>query len=346
MAVSILARAEQAQDGLQPFSSRRHLRQVADLVGAAFADELDARGQSAVQEMRLVGRLSPWVGSLLDFTVFDDFVSGYVWLASGRVVGNLTLQRVELGGIRWRISNVAVTPEYRGRGIARALLQAAIREIARLGGSWAVLQVRADNPIARRFYESAGFTDVCTDGIWKRPAPPAEAPHSISAVTLGKLPVGAWRLRYELAQSAILPLARWAGDITRAGFETSFSARLWEGLGNLTRLYRVERWGVWENDVLMGMVETRLYTVCFPASGLGDRHTLRFIVHPKAQGRLERALVTQGLRCLVGAPGRPVIAEHSGDHAAGVEALEAAGFRAQRVLLTMRRRVTPMDVEF
>jgi GNAT superfamily N-acetyltransferase len=289
--------------------------------------------------MRLVGRLSPWVGSLLDFTVFDDFVSGYVWLASGRVVGNLTLQRVELGGIRWRISNVAVTPEYRGRGIARALLQAAIREIARLGGSWAVLQVRADNPIARRFYESAGFTDVCTDGIWKRPAPPAEAPHSISAVTLGKLPVGAWRMRYELAQAAILPLARWAGDITRAGFETSFSARLWEGLGNLTRLYRVERWGVWENDVLMGMVETR-------SSSLGDRHTLRFIVHPKAQGRLERALVTQGLRCLVGAPGRPVIAEHSGDHAAGVEALEAAGFRAQRVLLTMRRRVTPMDVEF
>ena len=335
MAVSILAHAEQAQDGLQPFSSRRHLRQVADLVGAVFAGELDAKGQSAVQEMRLVGKLSPWVGSLLDFTIFDDFVFGYVWVASGQVVGNLTLQRVELGGIRWRISNVAVTPEYRGRGIARALLNAAIREVARLGGSWAVLQVRTDNPVARRLYGSAGFTDVCIDGIWELPVG-AGSPRPYG-VSLGRLPVGAWRLRYELAQAAIMPLARWAGDITRAGFETSFSTRLGESLGKLTRLYRVERWGAWENNALMGMVETRAYA-------LGGRHALRFVVRPEAHGRLEKALVTQGLACLAGAPRYPVIVGHSGDHAAGVEALEAAGFRAQRVLLTMRRRVTPMDV--
>jgi hypothetical protein len=49
------------------------------------------------------------------------------------------------------------------------------------------------------------------------------------------------------------------------------------------------------------------------------------------------------LTTLAAAPRRPVIAEHSGDHIEGVSALEAAGFRPQRVLLTMRRAITPAD---
>ncbi len=114
---------------------------------------------------------------------------------------------------------------------------------------------------------------------------------------------------------------------------------LGETLGRLTGLYRVERWGAQGEDQLLGAVET-------VADGIGRSYRLRFAVRPDAYGRLEQALVSQGLRSLANAAGygrEPVYAAHSGDHAAGVAALEAAGFRVQRMLLTMRRMITPAD---
>jgi len=40
-----------------------------------------------------------------------------------------------------------------------------------------------------------------------------------------------------------------------------------------------------------------------------------------------------------------VSVEHDAGHEEGVAALEAAGFRPQRILVTMRRRIKPGDRE-
>jgi hypothetical protein len=72
---------------------------------------------------------------------------------------------------------------------------------------------------------------------------------------------------------------------------------------------------------------------------------LRFFVHPEARGALETALIAQGLHDLSDSGRNAVMVEHSADHMEGVAALEAAGFRPQRILVTMRRRVAPADRE-
>jgi ribosomal protein S18 acetylase RimI-like enzyme len=168
LAVHFMARSE-ARDGPQPFDPARHMRQVAELVARVFADELDTRGRGALREMQLVGRLSPLLGDALSLALFNDFISGHVWLEGGQLVGNVTLQAVDQAGVRWRISNVAVLPAYRRQGIAEALMLASLREIAQRGGNWAVLQVRADNEAAQRFYTKLGFEDVARDGIYHLP---------------------------------------------------------------------------------------------------------------------------------------------------------------------------------
>ena len=81
------------------------------------------------------------------------------------VVGNVSLQQGDDAGLRWRITNVGVLPEYRGRGIARTLMQETLREIARRAGAWAILQVRAGNELAHRLYLDLGFVDICRDGL-------------------------------------------------------------------------------------------------------------------------------------------------------------------------------------
>ena len=312
------------------------MRQVADLVGAVFADEIDADGRSVLQEMQTVGRISPFLGGLMSSGFLGDFVGGFVWIEGDRVLGNVTLQRVDFGGTRWRISNVAVVPEYRGRGIARALMLSSLSEIAHQGGGWAVLQVRVDNPPAKRLYESLGFTDVCQEGIWKLSSLPDRLPALAADVPLQPLPPLAWRSRFELAQSAQSQLARWLAPIDASQYQVGLLQGLGEAIGNWTGFYRVQRWGSYEDGILMGAVETS-------ASLTGDAHRLRLLVRPDGYGLVEGPLVAQGLRALAASTPAPVIAEHSGDHVEGVTALEAAGFRPRRVLLSMRRPIVPAD---
>jgi ribosomal-protein-alanine N-acetyltransferase len=55
------------------------------------------------------------------------------------------------------INNVAVRPEFRGRGIGASLLEHVFMEARRLGALRATLEVRASNHAALRLYERLGF---------------------------------------------------------------------------------------------------------------------------------------------------------------------------------------------
>jgi ribosomal protein S18 acetylase RimI-like enzyme len=336
MASYVVIRSESSGDGVQAFDPARHMREVAELVGSVFADELDPRGRGAVRDMRLAGSLSPFLGGLLSVALFNDAIAGYVWVKDGHVVGNVTLQSMDGVGLRWRISNVAVAPEYRGRGIARALMQAGIREIADRGGNWALLQVRADNDIAHRLYLNMGFTDICRDGSWSLPVLPARLPQPDPRVKFEPLHLGHGRLWLDLARAARPALAQWAEPLNPSDYTLTLEGWTGERLGRLTGLYVVERWAIWQGDVLAAALETR-------SNAFTGQDTMRFAVRPAARGSLEAALVARGLLSLAAHGRRPVAVQHSGDHAEGVVALAAAGFRVQRDLITMRRAISPAD---
>jgi ribosomal-protein-alanine N-acetyltransferase len=55
------------------------------------------------------------------------------------------------------INNVAVLPQYRGRGMGSAVLRHVLQEARRLGAARATLEVRASNSGAARLYERLGF---------------------------------------------------------------------------------------------------------------------------------------------------------------------------------------------
>lgn len=63
------------------------------------------------------------------------------------------------------ISNVAVHPDHRGRGISRKMLETLMEEAQADGVKAFTLEVRAGNEIAIRLYESLGFR---TEGIRPR----------------------------------------------------------------------------------------------------------------------------------------------------------------------------------
>ena len=74
---------------------------------------------------------------------------------AGGCVG--TVQGVIDGSGRGAIQNLGVIPEYRGRGIGRALLSKALAGFASSGASRAMLEVTARNEPAVRMYRDVGF---------------------------------------------------------------------------------------------------------------------------------------------------------------------------------------------
>ena len=151
----------QVETGIRPFDLSRDLGPVAELIAVSFARELNGRGAVALREMRAMSHFGGLLGVLNRSTgEFNDFLSGFVWVDRGTVVGNVTVQRADKYATRWQIANVAVAPAYRGRGISRQLVEKALEHATQAGGQWAVLQVYAGNTVARHLYQSLGFEDV------------------------------------------------------------------------------------------------------------------------------------------------------------------------------------------
>lgn len=100
----------------------------------------------------------PW--SLRSFREALDSPSVYFACArsdAGSVLGYVVAWFVADQG---EIANIAVAPDQRGRGVGRALLDAALGEAAARGIRAVFLEVRDSNQRARELYASRGFEEI------------------------------------------------------------------------------------------------------------------------------------------------------------------------------------------
>ncbi|NLG26477.1 MAG: GNAT family N-acetyltransferase, partial [Chloroflexi bacterium] len=136
---------------IRPFAPQRDLEALANLVEVAFGEDLALTGSHMVRDLRQMALAGP----LLQFArPLADFLQGFVWTEDGALVGNVSVNQ-RAGA--WVMTNVAVLPEHRGRGIAGQLVDAAIAHVRRQGGRRILLQVRSDNTPAQTLYARRGF---------------------------------------------------------------------------------------------------------------------------------------------------------------------------------------------
>lgn len=205
--------------GVRPVNFKRDLAPLADLIELAFSESMDSSGRAAIREMRMLSRMGAGLGM---FSSVNDLISGispgYVWIEAGRLVGNVSVYPAALprsSPPTYIIANVATDPAFRGRGIARRLMQTALAAIQAEGARrWAVrraapattrrvaaiLQVEAGNHAARHLYDSLGFTADAAFTHWRRSAAarlpqPLDNPPYITRRRRGE-----WRAEYALAQ--------------------------------------------------------------------------------------------------------------------------------------------------
>jgi ribosomal protein S18 acetylase RimI-like enzyme len=155
--------------GLRPLDERRDLSAVADLIEMCFSENMDPEGRRYIRELRLNARTAGFWQIMGAFAEpGQNPYYGYVWEECERVVGNVSLFPFQIQGHRcYLIANVAVHPDYRGRGIGRALTSAGINFSRSRNAQAAWLHVRDDNGPAVHIYQSLGFLERARRTTWQ-----------------------------------------------------------------------------------------------------------------------------------------------------------------------------------
>jgi len=148
-------------NSLRPLNIFRDLPQVADLIELCFSSTMDEDGHSYLQQMRRASHdnsFLQWANSAIEGASVP--LSGIVWEENGKIVGNVSLVVHNYKGRKITlIANVATHPDYRRRGIGRALTERAMLQARQKGAKELWLQVRDDNPTAIKIYKDLGFVE-------------------------------------------------------------------------------------------------------------------------------------------------------------------------------------------
>jgi ribosomal protein S18 acetylase RimI-like enzyme len=198
---------------LRPINALRDLPQVADLIELCFSNTMDSEGQRYIQDMRRAGRDSSflrWADRAAETTSLP--LTGYIWEENGKIVGNASLvpfrhkrQRIYL------IANVAVHPDHRRRGIARALTDRAMVHAREKRADSIWLHVRDDNPGAIQLYKDLGFLERARRTTWQAMGDPS-APQIQTDINIAKRDPRWWPLQQNWLARLYPDLLAWHRD--------------------------------------------------------------------------------------------------------------------------------------
>jgi len=315
---------------IRPFSPTRDLAALARLIEAAFGEELAVTGSSMVQDLRQMAFMGPMFWAT---RATMPFFTGYVWIEEGQLVGNASLSQESEHSSSWVISNVAVLPEFRGRGIAGQLLEAAIAHVRRVRGRRILLQVRAGNQPALAMYRHRGF--VTFDTLHELSLAEHRWPLTLKPATGPLRPVRAkdGPQLYQLV-AASTPREALLRHPVRA---RRFHRGLWWWLSQGFQL-------AFNGQQLFELVAEKQGELvaygCITAHLFHGPDELELYVLPDQRGHWELSLVEGLINLIQGMPRYSLRACVSESHPEGLRALEQLGFETLRVLEQMSLDLT------
>ena len=198
-----IANRQSEFSGLRSFNPLQDIRPMVELIELSFAEDLNPQSREMLREMRTLSYLGgPLVWMLTRISpTLRDFFSGYVWVEEGRIVGNITVHQ-RWGYRGWFISNLAVHPEHRRRGIAHRLMLEGMELAGKRGAKRVSLEVRSRNLAAQKLYEKLGFSKVGSVTKMRLEKVDRVRPVLHGEYEIRRVKHDDWRKRYQLAEDA------------------------------------------------------------------------------------------------------------------------------------------------
>lgn len=156
---------------IREVDSKKDIQQVPDLIEMCFHRWLDADGIRVINEMRTTaGRMKAYpLLSALSPTSYP--MAGVVCQTQdGRIVGNISIFNTYINDIYSNVfANVCVHPDFRGRGIARQMMERSIDLSRRDGADKVYLQARMETQHVITMYRALGFQETHRRTSWIHP---------------------------------------------------------------------------------------------------------------------------------------------------------------------------------
>lgn len=236
---------------IRPINVRRDLEQIADLIELAFAGQMDAEGRDYLRHIRQIARSIG--GYILDGNSPETSqfpFHGYIWEEDGRIIGNLTLIPLKKRGARdYFIANVAVLPEFRGRGIAKQLTDRAIDHVKSHKGKRIYLQVRVDNLIAQHIYRTTGFEEFALRTSWVFGRKPTGNRSPDSSIRVTRRLKSDWAQQVDWLNALYPPEIAWNLPYSLERMKPDF----WGGLRRFFNGLSSRTWAARKNGRLIGL---------------------------------------------------------------------------------------------
>jgi len=311
---------------MRPFDTKHDLLQLADLIEVAFGSELARSTNRIVADLRHAARIWPVLSAAHLFSIMPPpLISGYVWTADERLVGNVTFTCEDATQQLWTISNVAVHPDHRGQRIARQLMEAALDQVRDKGARCVALQVQTGNMPAQQLYRELGFHayDTTTELIL-----PKQEWHKRSrrpSLPLRKRRPDDWQELCSLFTEALPAKAQAVRPISAHQFRWGIERRVERWLADLVNRQQRFEWVLEQHGTITGLLQ---------ATGQHKRaaHRLQIAVHPDNRGAVEEELLAAGLDALGRFPHRDIESTISTSHPEALRAFHQAGFKTIRAL--------------
>lgn len=314
---------------IRPMNPFRDWNAVAQLLRVVFQSDVSNGSLPILPDWPWLRWLTPVINffEILGMDAPEQML-GYVWEEHGQIVGNATLGLADAQRRIWLLSNVAVHPSWRRRGIARGLVDTAIEETQRHGGSYLTLQVQADNLGAYELYQQLGFRTVeqVTELVGTNPA-------------LQPLPSLGWTLvrpthsQWQAAQamvSAHLPESLRLYRHSIAGlFDVPFQRSLLGHAGDIMRGTQVANWCLLNSSgAVVGGVVAQAHLSW-------GTHRVGVFASPVSYGQVEPMLLGRAAEHIQRYASRRVQFVVPATHTALIERLHMLGFRQARSLELM-----------
>jgi ribosomal protein S18 acetylase RimI-like enzyme len=307
---------------LRPLNVLRDLSAVADLIELCFSPTMDNDGQRYLSDMRRASRddsFLRWASHMSETASLP--LMGYVWEEDGRIIGNASLIPFRHKGKRiYLIANVATHPDYRRRGIGRALTERVMKQARdkRAASIW--LHVRDDNPGAIELYQELGFQEITRRTTWQASPEHRLISHDTTIKIVPRHP-RFWPLQQEWLQRL------YPGELSWYQSWNIHSLRpgIWNWIYLLFIDFNVKQWAAVRNDELLA-------TLTWMPQGGRSESLFAGTGSSQVSGEALAALLIHARRMITYPPYLTL------DYPAGemVEAIQSAGFHPRRTLLWMR----------
>lgn len=295
---------------IRPFALPDDLSVLIDVIPPSFQYPENAdwsiqhdEAESFVDSLDGIRRIWPLIRAVqVVYAPMRDVLRGYIWEEDGQAVGvSNVLRRGDTD--QWVIGNVSVLPEYRRRGIARALVEASVDYAREHGATRILLDVVEGNTPAVKLYETLGFERFSGESQLSYEANgPVELVPLPDDYALEPARLYDWRPPYGLAQRITPDSVRRYRPVEEGTFRQPavlrpFLPLIFRAVGTRPYSFRVRRRA--DEQVVA-------HIVCRVRTRDGGMNDIVVVLDP-AHGAIAPALVTFALnRALAFAPGRRV----------------------------------------